>query len=204
MQNPAMFLQKPRQAEQSLAMVVPSLELEHLWFRLTARNQPASLVLVPAETGVSTLTMTQSLAALAAEQPASRVLVVNASLRDCLPPRGPGGADVGLDDFRAYTVEGVRPNCDFIDLSGLHVDDGEHALALAPQLLDAMLAEGKHYTTALFSVDSLLFQTRAIPLVRSLDAAVLCFSLGRTTFAAARQLVELAGRDKVLGAVALR
>ncbi len=205
MQHPAKSLEKPRQsANDALAILSPSLELQHLWFRLANARAAQSLALVPAERDVSTLAMVQSLAQVAASLPDSRVLVVNASLRDCLPARGPvARPEIVFQDLALATDDGPFRNCDVIDLSRLPADDAERALLLAPQLLGHLGSLGKRYTAALYAVDSPLHQARAIPLVRSADTVALCFSLGRTTFAAAHQLVELVGREKVLGAVAI-
>jgi hypothetical protein len=203
MQNPAQQLEKQRKSSrEALPLALPAVELQHLWFRVEAIRARGSLALVPAEEDVSTLAMAQGLAQVARDRPNNLVLLVNASLRACLPARGPiGEPEMVIADLCA-AAETVAPSLDYIDFGQLHAESGERALALAPQLLDYMLAEGKRYTHSIFAVDSVLYQTRGIPLVRALDAAAVCLSLGRTSFASARQLIELLGRDKVVGAIA--
>ncbi len=184
--------------------LLPSLDLQHLWFRVAGKRL-TTLALVPVEDDVSTLAIAEGLARVAAEQPKSRVLIVNASLSRCRPPRlEPVHADVVLDGLRGTFHEQVVPQCDYVDFSSLHLEDAERALTLAPQLIDFLAAEGKSYTTALFAVDSPLSQTRGIPLLRSLEGVVVAISLGRTRFATARQLIDLIGPDRVAGAVALK
>lgn len=204
MQHPAKSLEKSRRgSDQALAILSPTLELQHLWFRLAGARSIQSVALVPAERDLSTLAVAQGLAQVAASLPDSRVLVVNASLRDCLPPRGPAAPPLVLEDFGLTSSDGPVDNCELVDFGKLPIDDAERALLLAPQLLSYLASRGKQYSVALFAVDSILHQTRAIPLVRSLDAAALCISLGHTTYAAARQLIDIVGRERVLGAVTI-
>jgi len=202
MQQPAKSLEKTQRGADALAILTPSLELQHLWFRLAGQRRSQSLAVVPAELDVSTLGMVQGLAHIASSLPESRVLIVNASLRDCLPARGPSPRpDIGLQDFAVTADDGPFRNCDVVDLSRLPADDAERALVLAPQLTEHLERLGKRYTTVLYTVDSPLHQARSLPLVRAADAVVVALSLGRTTFDAARQLVELVGRERLLGAV---
>jgi hypothetical protein len=205
MQQPAKSLEKSQRGPgDALAILGPSLELQHLWFRMAGQRRSQSLAVVPAELDVSTIAMVQGLAQVAGSMPESRVLVVNASLRDCLPARGPvPRPDIGLEDFALAADDGPLRNCDVVDLSRLPADDAERALLMAPQLMEHLERQGKRYTTVLFAIDSPLHQARVLPLVRSADAVVLALSLGRTTFEAARQLVELVGRERVLGAVTI-
>jgi hypothetical protein len=179
--------------------------LQRIWYTIAAARAGRSLALVPAEEGISTLAMAHSVAGLAAEQADSRVLLVNASIRDCTPSP--------VEETHAVVVrhglstppphETLASNWDYIDMAKLPRDEAERALSGATQLLDLLAAEGRRYTVAIFAVDSLLHQARGIPLVRSVDAVVLCLSLGRTSFAAAHQLVDIVGRDRILGAVSL-
>jgi len=205
MQEPAKSLEKShRGAGNALAILSPSLELQHLWFRVAGQRRAQSLALVPAELDVSTIAMVQGLAQVAASMPESRVLVVNASLRDCLPARGPvPRPEIGLADFAVTADDGPFRNLDVVDLSRLPADDAERALLLAPQLTDHLERLGKKYTTVFYAVDSPLHQARVLPLTRAADAVVLAVSLGRTSFDAARQLVDLIGRERVLGAVTI-
>ncbi len=204
MANQAQSLLKSRREDTSDAITtVPSLGLQHVWFKIAGAKTGQSLALVPVEPEVSTLAAARSMALVAAQQPHSRVLVVNASLAGCQAALSQESAVIVRPDFNVAFGEGLAANCDYVDFAQLCFDEGERALTFAPRLLDDLATEGKRYNVAIFAVDSPLVQTRAIPLVRSLDAVAICVALGRTTFAAARELVDIVGRERVIGAVTL-
>src|SRR5687767_15078332 len=94
----------------SRALAAPTLEHQHLWFRLTSVRRGGSVALVPAEPDLDTLPFAEQMAQVASQQPEARVLVVNASLRKCLPPREqPTRGQVLVDGLRAAAWESLRP-----------------------------------------------------------------------------------------------
>lgn len=205
MQQPAKSLEKSHVGtSDALAILSPSIELQHLWFRLSNTQPHPTLALVPAERDVSVLGLVQGLAHVAASLPSSRVLLINASLRDCLPARGATTRpQLAFEDLAVTVDDGPYRNTDVVDLSRLPEDDAARALLILPQLQDHLESRGRTYTTTLVAVDSPLHQARSLPVARAADAAVLCVSLGQTSFDAARTLVSLIGPGKVIGAVAI-
>lgn len=191
-----------RRGEMALSLAAPPLDLQHLWFRLNMRRI-RTLAFVPVEEKTSTLAIAQGIAQVAAGEPLSRVLVVNASVRACRPGAAPEPGELPAEGLPPTSIEAVSPNCDFVDFGKLDKRDAERALRHAPQLLDYLAADGNTYSTAVFAVDSVLYDTRGVPLVRNLDGCVLCVSLGKTSFEAARQMMALVGREKMMGSVAL-
>lgn len=84
-----------------------------------------------------------------------------------------------------------------IDAEGASLADGAR---LAQELASAV-AEG---TRAVVAVDSLVGSLGGAPLVREADAAVLLVRLGTSDFASVRSTIDIVGRERILGAVALR
>lgn len=198
----AKSLQQRQPDPTGLTQGLPTLEQEHLWYRM-ASHAWRTLALVPADNDVDLLPLAENLAHVAANQPGTRVLLVNASLQKCRPPRvHPLPATLPIDGLKEPLNNSLGQS-ELLDFSKLHLDDAERALACAPQLLDYLAASGATYSAGIFIVDSPLQQTRGIPLLRSLDAALLCIAMGRTTFTAARRLVDLVGRHRVVGSIAL-
>lgn len=180
------------------ATPLPNLELQHLWFRVADKRSWTTLALVPVDDDVNTLALGQALAQMAAHQADSRVLLVNASIKDCLPGNAAGEPEIMAD--------GQAPmlGYDLIDFSVLGLEDAHRAVASSPQLLTYLESEGRSYSTALFTTDALLLRTPAIPLARSADAVILCVRVGHTPLPDVRKLVKILDRDRIIGSIALR
>lgn len=184
---------------------LPPLELQHTWFRAARARAWNTLVVVPADGSVELGQVIHGLGQMAGQEPTARVLVVDASIRNCRP-RGKRGGDgpTAVDDLGSILSENVSGNYDFMDFSMLPAEEAERALALAPQLLDYVSSSDNRYTTVIVSLDSLLVQTRAIPVARAADACIICASLGTTTFRAMHEIVEIVGKERVIGSITLK
>lgn len=198
---------KLAQADIGAACEVPALAIQHLWYSVSRAHTGATIAVVPVEPDVATGAMARDLGLVAAQQPTTRVLVVDASIRGCAPAfpattKGVDGATL-MGELTTSLDEPLGPNCDYVEFGRLDGEQARRALVHSPKLLTYLGDEGKNYGVAVFATDSPLYEASAIPLIRSLDRVALCVSLGRTTFAAARAIVELIGSERILGAVAL-
>jgi hypothetical protein len=182
---------------------LPNIHLQHAWFELARARDWQTLALVPVDVELGTLKIAQGMAQMAAQEPQTRTLVVNASVRGCgthVQPRG----DVAVDEvFAAITMSAEQNGAafDLIDFSRLDLALAERALAFAPKLVEHLAREYQGITTAIFAVDSVLHQTRAIPLVRAVDRVALCIALGLTSIPDARRAIEIIGRERIAGTI---
>jgi len=185
---------------------LPAVEIQHAWFRVARSRSWNTLAIVPINASVSGLSLAQGMGQMAGQEAGSRVLVVDASLRSCQPGgrRSALDAPAELDDLGSILSEGLHGRFDFMDFSLLPADDAERALALGPQLLDYASGEGSRYSTVIMNLDSPLQQTRSIPAARAADAVILCVGLNNTTFSEANEVIEMVGRDHIIGSIIVR
>lgn len=83
------------------------------------------------------------------------------------------------------------------------VDGTLLTLAAAREILGS-LDPGPGGGSRLLAVDSPLYRPAAMPLASAADAAILMVTLGETPVPEARKVVELVGRHRFLGAIAVR
>lgn len=187
---------------------LPPVDVQHTWFRVARARAWSSLAIVPIHEKLSGLRLAKGLGQMAGTEPGSRVLVVDASIRACKPQgrsRNPLDTPAGLDDLGSILSENPEGRFDFMDFSMLPAEDATRALQLAPQLLDYVSAtDANRYTTVIVSVDSPLHQTRSIPVARAADAVIICVSLGNTSFRDTREVIEMVGRERVIGSIAVK
>jgi hypothetical protein len=186
-----------------LPQAVP-VPVQHAWYRLTHREF-TSLALVPVDSGVSALAVARSFGQLAAQEPYARVLVVNASLKGCWTPqdtRPTPPEEIWSFLAAASTTSEATSTLpyDFLDFVNLDRAEAIKALASAHKLLEAVMLKAA-YRRCVFAVDDVLTQPEVTPLVRAVDAAVLCVARGRSSLKATRHALELFGHDKIAGAV---
>jgi hypothetical protein len=198
-----------RQAANDAALgPLPPVDVQHTWFRVARSRAWSTLAIVPVHEKLSGLPLAQGLGQMAGTEPGARVLVVEGSLRNCKPATGsksPLDSPTGLDDLGSILSEDHEGRYDFMDFSMLAKDDAQRALHLAPQLLDYVSAtDTNRYTTVIVHVDSPLVQTRAIPVARAADAVIICVSLGSTSFRDAKEVIEIVGRERVIGSIVVR
>jgi hypothetical protein len=182
------------------ATPLPPLPLQHLWFRIADKRSWHSLALVPVDDDVSTLTLATALAKMACHEANSRVLVVNASIKDCEPGDSRSSPEMLRDDPAGPHGIGF----DLIDFSMLATDEAHRAVASSPGLLAYLETQGRTYTTSVFATDALLVRTPAIPLVRSVDAVIVCVRVGETPLPDITKLAKVIGRERIIGSVAFK
>ncbi len=183
---------------------LPAIEIQHAWFKVARSRAWATLAIMPVNNAVNGLVVAQGMGQMAGQEPGSRVLVVDASIRRCAPAgrrTSPLDATADLDDLGSILSEGMHGRFDFMDFSLLPADEAERALALAPQLLDYASGADNRYSTVIMSLDSPLTQTRSIPAARTADAVILVIGMHNTSFAEATEVIEMVGRDKVIGSI---
>lgn len=188
-----------------LPLDVP-VAVQHTWHRLTRRTF-TSLALVPVDSGVRALGLARNFGQLASQEPDARVLVVDASLRECWTPgdtRPAPAAEIWTFLAAASTASAEASALPFAFLEFGNLDRAEalKALASAQRLIDAVMRQAA-YRRCIFAVDDVVSQPEVAPLVRAVDIALICVARGASTLAATRRAVELFGRDKIAGAVLL-
>lgn len=182
---------------------LPPMAVQHAWFKIARERSWSTLAVVPINDSITGLSVARGMGQMAGQEPGQRVLLVDASIRRCGPAgrRSPIDAQGGLDDLGNILSEGLQGRFDFMDFSLLPVDEGERALALAPQLLAYASRDDNRYSTVIMNLDSPLTQTRAIPAARAADAVIICVSMNATSFSEANDVVEMIGRDRVIGSM---
>ncbi|OGQ86732.1 MAG: hypothetical protein A2289_15690 [Deltaproteobacteria bacterium RIFOXYA12_FULL_58_15] len=182
---------------------VSTLPLEHAWYEVRREKKWRSLALVPATEGLRIFRTAMGFAHMSSRESAQRVLVVNASLASCQPSGNLSGARV-MDGFWKYSA-GSNEGEPFTrcDLSDLALPDAEKVLSSLPVELPGLIGDAD-YTTAIFAVDSPISQTRSIGLLRAVDRVVIFVPLGLAEFRATRQIIDIIGSEKVMGAVAVK
>ncbi len=83
-----------------------------------------------------------------------------------------------------------------IDAQGASIADGDR---LVKELASSLKDGGR----VVIAVDSLMESLGGIPLVMAADAALLLVRLGTSDFASARSTIDIIGRERILGCVAL-
>lgn len=180
-----------------------STELQHAWFELTRARPWRSVALVPIEEGGQALVLAHQLAALAAQDPRQRVLVINATGVVDNTPKGPPAAAGGpFADTGVTPMAGGRYG--LLDCAKLGFDDSAIGMVEVPKHSDALRQDKSPFTLMLVATPSLLLRPQAVSTARSVDTVVLCVGLGRTDFASARRTVELVGEENIAGSLALR
>ncbi|MEZ4270055.1 MAG: hypothetical protein R3C68_01015 [Myxococcota bacterium] len=181
----------------AVAAPLPDLEIQHTWFRAVKLAKWTTVALVPADEDVSVLPIARGLGQMATQEPGARVLVVNARTLECKQTSDKDSSDAAVQTDPEYGY-------DMMDFSTLALRKAQQALALLPELLERVTGSSDPYSTVIIAVDPVLGHTRALPAVKAADCTVLCLPLGRTTFVQARHLVELIGREKILGSIAIK
>ena len=176
----------------------PPLELQHVWFQVRRDVDWRSLAVVPADQGSATLPVVHAFARMAALNPGARVLVVDATA-------SPGALSHGylVDDLGAAIRAVPDRKYDVLDASMLGLNDAELAHVYVPQLLDYIATGTGRHNTVLLALGSLLDQATLIPIARAVDNVLITVALGETRLPDLQRVVDIVGRDRVLGSVVL-
>jgi hypothetical protein len=180
-----------------------STELQHAWFELTRARPWRSVAIVPVDEGAHALALVHQLAALAAQDPRQRVLVINATgVVDATPKGAPAAPGNAFAETGVVPMAGGRYG--LLDCAKLGFDDSAIGMVEVPKHSEALRAGKSPFTLMLVATPSLLARPQAVATARSVDTVVLCIGLGRTDFASARRTVELVGQESIAGSLALR
>ena len=176
----------------------PGLDLQHTWFEVVREREWRTLALVPVDEDTATLEIAQGMGHMAAQEPGGRALVVNAAIAQCEA----GNEGAKMEDLWEQLADDNTPlPYDIIDLSRLAPSQAQRALAFAPKMIEYLANEGRRYHSALFTTDSPLYETGVIPLLRAVDKVALCLRLGQSTLDETRRVVEIVGRERIVGTI---
>lgn len=160
---------------------LPELAVQHIWFELTRAGLWHSLALVAADSDVSVVGLAQGLATMAALNPSDRVLLVNTTI-DYLEARA--------GRYEVISADGGS--------------QGDLLQGFVPELRAALEVGHPEHTTVIITADYPGDNPAAIPLVRAVDACLVCVELGKTRLGAARRTIRILGPERVFGSVVLR
>ena len=190
---------------------VPSLQIQHIWYKMTANSDWNTIALVPASDELETMQIAHGLGAMAVREPCEFVRVVNAAVGTS-PSATSNGKIKNKKDKKAGSNSDRRRNnypYEFFDLVQQLQPDADSASVtqLTKELLNQFdrarksgtLRDGKIFV----SIDSVTSHPDAIALCRAVDKLIICVGLGKTKFGAVKEIVQTVGKDKILGCVAI-
>jgi len=186
----------------------PAIDVQQVWYEIHRGPAWKSMALVAVDGGPPPATLAQSFGVLATEEKLRRILVVNASTQQsrATTVKAPEAERLWQDLARGGCTA-VTPIDDHVDYLQLSRYDQSHAarlLVTAPQALAELTRGAPGYDGVIFAIDSLLVHPGATQLARAVERVVLCIRLGSTSLAAARQVTEVIGAEKIVGSIALR
>lgn len=167
----------------------PGPDYQQLWFRL-ARLPWASLVVVPADRGVSAAEVATSLAEVGTAVGETVTAIVAdtidygsaRALAELQPRLTSGTAQRATKDVESHEVGPDEPRA-----AGAH-----DATPLPPS--------GR----AIISIGSVVEEPLGIAIVQAADAVLLCVEMGKARLGPARRTLELIGPERLIGAVVIR
>jgi hypothetical protein len=179
---------------------LPPIELQHVWFDLARDDTWRSLAIVPTDQSTPSLPVAHAFARMAALNPDTHVLVVNAS---------PRGEDERTDRAFAGTVASAvkqfpQVNYDILDATALGMNDAEVAHLYVPQLLDYIDAGSGRYNKVLIALGSLIEHARSIPIARAVDTVLLNVGVGQSLLPEVSRTVEIVGKERVVGSLVVK
>ena len=115
-----------------------------------------------------------------------------------LPAHREGSAQAATDAIvEAGAAQAPQPvQVSVIDARGVRTE-------AVPELLSRMKAQADRGSLTVLLLDSVLTNPTAVPLAIAADATLLCFTLGVSDFASAKETLSLIGPERVLGSVVL-
>lgn len=180
-----------------------STELQHAWFELTRVRPWRSVALVPVEEKAHVLALAHQFAALAAQDPRQKVLVVNATgIVDTTPVGAPAPAGNLFNEAGITPIAGGRYG--LLDCAKLGLDDSAVGMVEIPKHTEALRNGKSPFTLMIVASPSLLTRPQAVSTSRAVDAVVMCVHLSQTDFASARRTTDLVGPENIVGSLALR
>ena len=190
-----------------------AVDLQQLWFAILRRRAWSSLVVVPADAGVSAASIARGLATVGERHLGRRVtFIVPAevtSVKDVFAPRTSPAAIAGrpvvdLEPVMA-SAEGRRALPEAVEstiaravsrhCSPLPADHGE-----VVDLTEPSTTPGK----VIVALESVVSNPFGIAVALAADAALLCMTLEETLMDSARRTVELIGPERFIGCAVVR
>jgi len=177
----------------NLDAALPPLTLQHTWYEMKKHREWSSLAIVPVTETVETLRIAHGLGLMAIRDHLDNVWVVNASSVEGDLVKASDVAVPGGNDF-PYK---------FFDLSDLGINQ-ERQLFTVARILEKVADQEHMNSRVIVAVDSIIQNTHPIALCRSVDAVILCITLGETTLKSVRRVVEIIGKEQIIGSIVLR
>lgn len=177
---------------------MPPLELQHVWFDLNRKDDWHSIAVVPIGRAASALAVAHAFARMASLSPHARVLVVDASPGAARPPDDPL-----IDDMAKAVKRFPGAAFDFLDATALGLNEGELSHIYVPQLLSYIASDDGRHNKVIIALGDLVKNAQSIPIARNVDAALLVVEVGVAHTYDVKRVVEMIGRARVRGAVAV-
>jgi hypothetical protein len=177
---------------------MPPLELQHVWFDLNRRDDWHSLAVVPVGRRASALAVAHAFARMASLSPSSRVLVVDAS-----PGVARATGEPLIDSMANAVTRFPGASFDFLDATALGLNEGELSHIYVPQLLNYISSDDGRHNKVIIALGDLVRNAQSIPIARNVDAALLVVEVGVAHTYDVKRVVEIIGRSRVRGAVAV-
>lgn len=174
----------------------PNVAVQRLWFSLTRDSRWRSLLVLPVGPEISAQRMALGLTKMACYEAPGRVLLVDARLS--VESAGPSAVD-----GEPWPVVHHLPSFDVVKLSALPPGHLDELLRRSDEWLAALDNLGVHRRRILV-VDTILEETRTIPLCRMSDRVLLLVKLGHSLGDDAKRIIDLLGRERIAGVAALR
>lgn len=182
-------------------------QLQHAWYELTRARSFTSLAIVPVEEGAQTLVLAQELAALAARDPRQRVLVINATGTPAM--RAAASKELPLMPGREmFDGNGIVPVAQgrfgLLDCARQNMDEASVGMVEVPRYVDDVRNKTGPFTLILVAANSPVARPASISCARAADVVLLCVTLGKTSMADGRRVIELCGEENMVGSLAWR
>jgi len=177
---------------------MPPLELQHVWFDLNRKDDWHSIAVVPVGRAASALAVAHAFARMASLSPHARVLVVDASPGAARPSNDPL-----IDDMANAVKRFPGAAFDFLDATALGLNEGELSHIYVPQLLSYIASDDGRHNKVIIALGDLVKNAQSIPIARNVDAALLVVEVGVAHTYDVKRVVEMIGRARVRGAVAV-
>ncbi len=197
-----------RGGESARANGEPRRDIQELWFTL-ARHGWKSLVLVPADEGISAERIAKSLADVGGRLRDSPVTAIVADSMDYESARMLADLQLRVR-FEPKRVEAVDVEAMIVPATTVSAEaaagpteaGGDEPAATPRPTRDAKLMPPAGQVVV--AIQPVVVEPLGIAIAQAADLVVLCVAVGRTRLKAARQTIELIGADRISGACLIR
>jgi len=155
------------------------LDIQHIWNELSWKKPWRTLALVPTSPTRDVVELACSMGQLAAYDNKHAVIVINTL------------------EQKSFD----SPYFDVVNLRDLSIPKEDIVYDYLPHLFEQMAHEGKRVIVVL---DELVKHPYFVPIVRMLDASILCIHLGESLFARSKKIIDMIGQEKILGCITFR